>query len=312
MLSRIADSMFWLSRYLERSEGILRTTYTGYILSLDKSPVRINSWEPLINIFSGSDKFIHSPTSSSDILHHVLLDTHNLNAIKVILSRARENARGMQDHITKEVWEQVNLMYHMIQHPDVVQQIQGNAQITVVENLLKNCLLYTGIADSTMPRGMGWCFMNLGKHIERCLITIEITDYLFKKIDHELDVTKDILYWRNLLFSLSGYEFHLKNYRSNDTNLNVAHQVIFHPHFPHSINYSLTRVKKYLEDIISENELRDQSGILRQYGRLYSSVQFADFEWIRRYGFARYLEDTRRELMDFTNNFSQTFFSYSS
>jgi uncharacterized alpha-E superfamily protein len=92
----------------------------------------------------------------------------------------------------------------------------------------------------------------------------------------------------------------------------VAHQVIFHPHFPHSINYSLTRVKKYLDDIISENELRDQSGLLRQYGRLYSSVQFADFEWIRRYGFARYLEDTRRELIDFTNNFSQTFFSYSS
>jgi uncharacterized alpha-E superfamily protein len=303
--------MYWLSRYLERSEGILRTAYTGYILSLDKSPAGINSWEPLIKIFSSSEvQDISAP--SSVILQHALLDPKNPNAIKVILTRARENARGMQDHITKEVWEQVNLMYHMIQQPDVEQQLKSNAQITVVEQMLKNCLLYTGIADSTMPRGMGWSFMNLGKHIERCLITLEITDYLFKKVDYELAQNKDILYWRNLLFSLSGYEFHLKHYRSSDTNLNVAHQVIFHPHFPHSINYSLTRVKKYLEDILNENEIRDRSALLKQYGRLYSSVQFADFDWIRRHGFARYIGDTRSGLIDFSQQFSQSLISYSS
>ena len=313
MLSRTADSMFWLNRYLERSEGILRMLHTSYVLSLDKVPFGSNSWRPLLQIFSGlsEEKLEELEKKPNEIIHLLLLEAKNPNALIVILNKARENARGMQDHITKEMWEQVNLMYHLINNTETFKQLQGSKQIPATENLLKNCLLYTGITDSTMPRGMAWSFMNLGKYIERCLLTLELTDKLFKTIDYDLYMVKDILYWRTLLFSLSGYEFHLKNYRSADTNHNVAHQVIFNPLFPHSINYSLARVKKYLDDVVTENEPSGKNKLLNKFGRLYSSVEFADFEWIRKNGLSYFLQETRTELIQFSNALNQTFFSYS-
>lgn len=313
MLSRTADSMFWLNRYLERSEGILRMLHTSYILSLDKGPYGMNSWRPLLQIFSGmnEEKMEAIEKKPNDIIQLLLLESKNPNSLKVILNKARENARGMQDHITKEMWEQVNLLYHLINNTKTTEQLQVDEQLPATENLLKNCLLYTGITDSTMPRGMAWSFMNLGKYLERCLLTLDLTDKMFETINYDLTQEKDILYWRSLLFSLSGYEFHLKNYRSADTSHNVAHQVIFNPQFPHSINYSLARVKKYLDDVVSENDPVEKNQLLKQFGRLYSSIEFADFEWISKNGLPKFLQDTRNELLQFSRALSQTFFSYS-
>jgi uncharacterized alpha-E superfamily protein len=313
MLSRIADSMFWLNRYLERSEGMLRMLQTSYVLSLDKGPTGMNSWKPLLQIFTGlPDPAIEIlEDNHTEAVNLLLLDAKNLNSLKVILNRARENARGMQDHVTKEVWEQVNHMYHLINSPKTAEQLHSSDNLGTIEHLLKNCLLYTGITDSTMPRGMSWSFMNLGKYIERCLMTIELIDKQYKTIEYDMSQSKDILYWRGLLFSLSGYEFHLKNYRSTDYNYNVAHQVIFNPQFPHSIMYSLSRIKKYLDDVVKENNPSEKYSLLKQFGRLYSHVEFADFEWIKRSGLPEYLGETRGNLLQFSRSLSQSFFSYS-
>ncbi len=312
MLSRIADSMFWLDRYLERSEGMLRTLHTSYVLSLDKGPYGIDTWHTLLQIFTGlpDDQLAGLEKNTNDAIYYLLLDPKNMNSVKVVLNRARENARGMQDHITKEVWEQVNHMYHLINSPKTEEQLKGSDQLAAIEHLLKNCLLFTGITDSTMPRGMSWSFMSLGKYIERCLLTIELTDKHYRTIGYDLSQGKDILYWRSLLFSLSGYEFHLKNYRSAEINYNVAHQVIFNQQFPHSIMYSLSRIKKYLDDVVKENSPSEKYSLLKQFGRLYSNVEFADFEWIKRSGLPEYLEETRGNLLQFSRALSQSFFSY--
>ncbi len=313
MLSRIADSMYWLNRYIERSEGLLRMLHTSYVLSLDKGPNTSNTWRPMLQIFAGlrEESIAQIENKPADVVKLLLLDTKNLNSLRVNLNRARENARGMQDHITKEVWEQVNHMYHVINNPKTEQQLLSSDSLAAIEHLLKNCLLYTGITDSTMPRGMSWSFMSLGKYIERCLLTIDLTDKQYQSINYDLNQSKDILYWRSLLFSLSGYEFHLKNYRSTEYNHNVAHQVIFNPLFPHSIMYCLIRVKKYLDDVVRENNPSEKYTLLKQFGRLYSNVEFADFEWIKRSGLPGYLQETRTNLLQFSRALSQSFFSYS-
>jgi uncharacterized alpha-E superfamily protein len=248
-------------------------------------------------------------TEAQKILFHILLDPTNLNSLKVILNRARENARGMQDHITKEVWEQVNFLYHKINSKTIDVQLNTNNEIPVIESLLKNCLLYTGIVDSTMSRGMAWNFMNLGKYIERCLLSIELMEKHI--VGHDLSEEKDILYWRGLLFSLSGYEFHLKNYRSSEANYNVTHQVVLNPLFPHSVQYCLERINKYLENVVGENDPSDRSGLIRQFGRISSAVQFADVDMIRQEGMPHYLARLRSSMYQFSWNFSQTYFSYS-
>ena len=142
-------------------------------------------------------------------------------------------------------------------------------------------------------------------------MTIDITEKQYKAIGYDFGRSKDILFWRGLLLSLSGYELHLKTYRSTDYNYNVAHQAIFNREFPHSIMYSLTRVKKYLDDVVEENSPADKYALLKQFGRIYSNVEFADFDWIKRSGLPSYLEETRNNLLQFSRALSQSFFSYS-
>jgi uncharacterized alpha-E superfamily protein len=313
MLSRIADSLFWLNRYLERSEGMLRLMRTNYVLSLDKGPSDMNNWKPLLQIYSGLllEEQIQIQQSNQKVIGYLLMDPANENSFQMNLNKARENARGMQDHITKEVWEQVNYLYHTVNSKNTFEKLNSNNQLPTIEYLLKNCLLYTGIADSTMPRGMSWCFMNLGKYLERCLLTIELLDKYFANINYDFEDEKDILYWRSLLFSVSGYEFHLKNYRNSDTNINVAHQIIFNEQFPYSIFYCLTRIKKYVETIIDENKVKDKNLLVKEFGRIYSNVEFTDLDWIKKTGISVYLQTSRYNLLQFTNTLSQTFFSYS-
>ena len=311
MLSRSADALFWLARYIERSEGLLRILHTTYVLSMDRGPYANNSWKTILEIFSSLPKAEKELLENDPeiILEHILLDGKNVNSLKAILTKARENARGMQDHITKEVWEQVNFMFHMIHDKALGEQLKKNSQIPAIERYLKNCLLFTGIVDSTMPRGRAWDFMNLGKYIERCLMTIDLMQRQI--VDNDLTEEKDILYWRGLLFSLSGYEFHLKNYRTNEANDNVVHQVIMNNLFPHSVLYALHRIRKYLDNVVDENNPADQNGLKRQFGRICSSVEFADVEMVRRMGAPQFLKHTGDNLRDFTWALSQTYFSYS-
>lgn len=313
MLSRIADSMFWMNRYLERSEGLLRMMLTSYVLSLDKGSSGINSWEPAMQIFSGlpQDEKQKLAQKQNQVIHHLLLDEENNNSLKIILNKARENARGMQDHITKEMWEQVNQMYHLVNNPKTTKQLLGGDQLAAMETLLNQCLLYTGITDSTMPRGMGWNFMNLGKFIERCQLTLSITADHFQRIGKDDEKQRDILYWRSLLFTLSGYELHLKNYRSPDTDKNVLDQVIFNRQFPHSLLYSLERLKKYLEDLIEQNQPQERAELMRKLGRLMSHIQYADQSSLSGDKLQNFLETTQNYINDYHYQLTHTFFSYS-
>jgi uncharacterized alpha-E superfamily protein len=311
MLSRNADALFWLARYIERSEGLLRILHSTYVLSMDRGPYANNSWKTILEIFSTlpkaeRDKIENDPDI---ILEHILLEGKNSNSLKAILTKARENARGMQDHITKEVWEQANYMFHMMYNATLAEQLKKNKQIPAIERCLKNCLLFTGIVDSTMPRGRAWDFMNLGKYTERCLMTIDLMQRQI--VDNDLSEEKDILYWRGLLFSLSGYEFHLKNYGANEANDNVIHQVIMNVLFPHSVLYCLNRIRTYLENVIDANNPSDINGLKKQFGRICSSVEFADVEMVRKMGAPQFLKHTGDSLRDFTWALSQTYFSYS-
>ena len=202
MLSRIADSLFWLNRYMERADCLLRSMKTNYILSLDKGINSDLTWRPVLEIFTTlSDNDInHLENDTNSTLHYLLTDTDNINSLKAILTKARENARGVQDHITKEVWEQINQMYHMVNDPNVETNLSGYDTLQTIENFSKNSLLFMGITDITMPRGSGWSFMNLGRYIERCTHTLVITNRQYKSISYDLEKNVDLLQWQYLLF----------------------------------------------------------------------------------------------------------------
>jgi len=298
---------------MERADGLLRVMKTNYILSLDKGVNTNLTWQPVLEMFTHIDKdqiaALENDTGAAVRL--LLTDTDNDNSLKVILTRARENARGVQDHITKEVWEQVNQMYHIVNHPNLASKLTGHEALETIENFSKNSLLFTGVTDTTMPRGTGWSFMNLGRYIERCTQTNEIADKQFSNIHYDLSANVDITGWRYLLLSLSGFELHLKTYRSSNYNQNVLHQVLVNQDFTRSVFYSLARIDRYLEDVISENKSAGTEALQRFFGRLYSEVKYMDFDTLNGINLQQCLQHVRRNMLDFSKLLAQNFFSYS-
>jgi len=313
MLSRIADSLFWLNRYMERADGMLRIAATHYIFSMDKDVNGTMTWMPIMEIFTDfEESYLRSKENNTEeCLKRLLLDTSNTNCLKTLVNRARENARGAQDHITKEVWEEVNQMYHLVNQPYLVQKIDSFLGMEVMEPLIRHTMLYAGITDITMPRGTGWCFMNLGKYIERCLQTIAFVQKQLELSNFREADTNDLLQWKYLLFSLSGYELHVKTYRSGNHNYNVLHQVLINENFPRSVVYSLQRIEHYLNKVIAKNMNDERSALIRSFGRLFSKVRYMELDSLSKDDVPVFIEDIKSELIEFNQKVVQHFFSYS-
>lgn len=312
MLSRVADGMFWLNRYMERTDGMLLTLNTFYILSFDKELEDSQGYKPLLEYYTNLSKKQISEVQfdTNFVLKYLVCDNQNLNSVKNLIIKARENARGSQDKITKELWEHINSLYHFMNAPDLPKKLETSEAMNIMTKLNKDFLLYNGILQVTMPRGLGWCFSSIGKHIERCLQTISLTQSYFAPIQYDLEGKEDLLYWRRLLLSLSGYELYLKSYSNIPHNRKVVQQVIFNRDFAHSVIYTLGLIEVYLNNLFKDNNLSEARTLHNQFGRLKSSVEFTDYHNLTNQQLEEVLNDTKNQLIQFSTDFSKLFFSY--
>jgi uncharacterized alpha-E superfamily protein len=166
MLSRVADSLYWMSRYLERTDGILRMLKINYASSQDD--IHEFSWKPVLRTFTYIDEETADNIAyhSRDVLQYMVTDKENTNSVLNIITRARESARSVQDHITKELWQCLNDFYHIVRDEHLVLGIHKDDPVTILDTLIKQGLLYFGIMDITMARGEGFAFINIGKFLE--------------------------------------------------------------------------------------------------------------------------------------------------
>ncbi len=312
MLSRVADGMFWLNRYMERADGMLLTLNTYYILSFDKEMNDSQGYRPLLEYYTDLSKnqIVQSQYDTNFVLKYIICDNQNSNSVKNLVIKARENARGSQDKITKELWEHINSLYHFMNSPDLSKKLETHEALSIITKLNKDLLLYNGILHVTMPRGMGWCFSSVGKHIERCLQTISMTQSYYKPISYDLEGNEDLLYWRRLLLSLSGYEQYLKSYSNISHNRKVVQHVIFNRDFSHSVIYTLEYIDKYLDYLFKDNNLSEVRTLKNQFGRLKSLVAYTDYHHISGQQLDEMLKDTKSQLAQFSTDFSKLFFSY--
>ncbi|TDD99543.1 alpha-E domain-containing protein [Flavobacterium cellulosilyticum] len=312
MLSRVADGMFWLNRYMERTDGMLLTLNTFYILSIDKDLEDFHGYKPILEYYTNlSDKQIgEAQFDTNFVLKYLVCDNLNPSSVKNLIRKARENARGSQDKITKELWEHINSLYHYINNPDLPKKLETAEAMTIIAKLNKDFLLYNGIMQVTMPRGLGWSFSCIGKNIERCLQTISLTQAYYAPIHYNLEGTEDLLYWRRLLLSLSGYELYLKSYSNIPHNRKVVQQVIFNPDFGHSVIYTLGLIETYLDILFKDNTLSEARTLHNQFGRLKSSIKFTDYHNLTNEQLEYVLKDTKSQLIQFSTDFSKLFFSY--
>lgn len=310
MLSRVADSLYWMSRYMERTDSILRMLKVNYASSQDDA--QDFSWKPVLRIFTYMEdvRINEMARNNREVIHFLVLDRENANSVFNVVTKARENARSVQDNITKELWQCLNDFYHLVREPQLERSLRTGDPVTVLDTLIRQGMLYYGIVESTMFRGEGLCFMNVGKYLERSLQSADILDIKFSDLSYNLDQTTDTTYWKYLLLSISGYALYLKTYRSGFEAKNVVDQVLFNMNFPRSLLYSITLLQRYFERLKESSNEKNYNQVLFMIGRLHSKVRYSTVQSISQTGLHSYLRDVHGDLSAISQTLNQKYFAY--
>jgi uncharacterized alpha-E superfamily protein len=307
MLSRVADAVFWMARYMERTDNVLRVMRTNYIASQDE--IQNFDWQLWVDGFSAQVRNSNVPVNNyRDALFHLLLNKENDNSVLINIVRARENARSIQDYITKEVWQCINDYYHLIQDKNTEQLLLESDPVTAIDHLQRESTLFYGTVDVTMSRGEGYTFLNFGKYIERPLRSLDILEL---KMEEMTRGGNEAMHWKYLLYSLSGYEFHTKQYKNALQMSEVIHQVFMNTQFPHSVLYSLKQSERYFKrlDTISVPEYFKEMEFL--IGKVISNLKYginpqADAEEVK-----TLILKTRAEIKALAYKLATLYFGYS-
>jgi uncharacterized alpha-E superfamily protein len=309
MLSRVADTIYWLARYLERTQAMLQVIRIQYIASQDEP--HYWGWQPLLYTYGDlseaevAQRAPHTP----QVLYHLIFDRENGASVYHNIVRGRENARAVQDHITKEVWQSLNDYYHLIRHETMAHQTLGEDPVSGLDALLQQSVLYVGTVQNTMPRDEGYIFLKLGKFLERALQTVELlrlSEHLFAgeaacdSGGHEL---------RYLLYSLLGYELYIKTYQGDLEPRHVLELILYNNDFPHSLLYSLGQLLRYCERLKDKSRPESYEHLRFLIGKARTTVAYSTVQAQQGGALGPFLGQVRGELLDITTALSNSYFS---
>lgn len=311
MLSRVADSLFWMSRYLERTDSVLRMLKINHQASQD-DPEDF-TWRPVLRIFTSlpDDQMAAMEKDGRKVMSYMVCSRDNPNSVFNMVTSARENARGVQDNITKEVWQTLNEFYHKIRDPKLEFSLRTEDPVTTLDYLVRQCMVYYGVVESTMFRGDGHGFMGMGKYLERATQSASILEVKFNDLSYDMDKTTEVTYWKHLLMSVSGYALYLKTYRSGFEARNVVDQVLFDVDFPRSVLYSLNQLHRYFGRLKSEQNVEGFAKVDNLIGKVRSKVQYSDVANVSKMGLHNYLSDITQDIYTIGSTLNQYYFAYS-
>lgn len=313
MLSRVANSIYWMSRYYERAENIARFIDVNLHLILD-SPVELDEqWEPLIKITGDSEHFKErygDDAAKDNVIHFLTFDRENPNSIISALTNARENARSVREIISSEMWEQINKSYfNLLRAEGETDRLDSPHDFYT--NIKMQSHLFIGITDTTMSHGEGWHFARLGRLIERADKTSRILDVkYFILLPRVEDVGSPIdnIEWAALLKSASAFEMYRKKYRKIDPR-KVAEFLILDSYFPRSIHYCLIKAEESLHYITGTDPGTYRNEAERKLGRLCSELDYANIDEIISGGLHEYLDNFQTKLNLVGDAIFDTFFA---
>lgn len=308
MLSRVANSICWIARYMERTNGMLRLIRTNYISSQDE--VVGFSWHSVLRLYSDlpasqTEQIKHH---SPKVLEHLILDLNNTSSVCNNIYRSRENARAAQDHITKEVWQCLNDYHHLIRDQQIHNQVRYGDPLTAFDALIQHGMLYYGTVDSTMARGEGFNFLNIGKFLERAILSADMLNIKLSELVDDTKLSSETIEWRYLLYSLSGYELYLKTYQGKFETKNVVEQVLYEGNFPHSVLYCLQQLTRYFERLREESLPDSYAEVEFLIGKTTNHVKYSNIENATVNEQQLFLKEVRRQLFQIANAFNQFYF----
>jgi uncharacterized alpha-E superfamily protein len=287
MLSRVADALFWMSRYMERAEQTARMLDVWFHLELDLSGVGSAPFEMHWNALSAilqarppaSDPSSTHPLSLSQWL---TFDAQNPASILACLSRARLNARGIRGNLDSDVWRELNKLYWRLQEPDFVRRSK-ESPYELYQCVEVGSALFQGQIDAATTHDEGWHFIQLGKYVERADKTLRILDVqnqVLSDLTDPADLSLMNLHWAAVLKSCKAYEPYQRRHVGRVDPDRVIEFLLLDPSFIRSVHFCLEAIIKHLA-AIEGPQPRELTAADRLLGLMRADLAYRPLEQLR-------------------------------
>ncbi|MEX1075810.1 MAG: alpha-E domain-containing protein [Pirellulales bacterium] len=295
MLSRVAESVYWMNRQIERAENVARSVETALDLALEGTISHGRLWNALVCAFGDEADFWerHAAADQASVISFLAFDPANANSISSCLHAARENARTVRDMISSPMWEEINKVHLYVQ--SAAQRYGGWLHPReFLEELKRSSQLITGVADATMSHGEGWHFGRLGRLVERADKTSRVLDveHYFKPAAGTIHTNSDAaasaakngvvagelpgadaVQWSAVLESASALEMYRKQYGAVSRR-NVAEFLVFDRFFPRAMHFCLIKAEESLLAITGGSKGAYTNPAEQQLGRLRAKLDY--------------------------------------
>jgi uncharacterized alpha-E superfamily protein len=321
MLSRVADSLYWMSRYLERAEHTTRLLDVNLNLMLDESAASADRRWQRVLLALGNPKDIEWTGDPYALTHELTFDTSHKGSILSCIICARENSRHVREQISTEQWHRLNSLYLEVTRPQLEFDSHAQAllssteqQTEFLQRVMEAVHQFQGVTDSTMSHGEGWQFIQVGRYIERASATAMLIEAYHKDLwaphDH-LPEKNEYLDWMGLLRSATAFEAYCKVYTADLTPERILEFLLLDEQFPHSLRFSIDSLQNALEAIQRESGKQRTAQLSRLAGRLQASLSFSRVDDILDQDVIAYLRSIQAQCRQIHETIFEMYVDYS-
>jgi len=278
LLSRVAESLYWMARYIERTENVARFVGVNMHLMLDL-PSEEKQWQPIVDTTGDAQIFKerYGEATQDTVIQFLASDAKNPNSVFSCIRAARENARSVREIISSEMWEQVNALYLLVREADTR---SPDALPNYFHEVRMACDQFQGVTDSTMTHNEAWHFIGLGRTLERADKTTRLLDvkyFILLPSLSDVGTPFDEIQWSAVLRSVSGFEM----YRKKHGRISPARMVeflVFDNEFPRAVRYSIGRADRSLHNITGTSPGAFSCSSEQRLGMLKSELDYGRFD----------------------------------
>jgi len=299
MLSRVADSLYWMSRYLERAENTVRQLDVTMSLMLDTGGASAGMrWQRLMASL-GKPTGMDWNGDFETMARNLFFDSLNPASITFCVNCARENARQVREEISSEQWQRLNRLFHQMHAPQAQTQFRSNIN-DALASVVDGIHLFKGVSDTTMIHGQGWQFIRLGRYLERAYATATLLEVyqpvLFQQAESD-QAGYQYLELVGLLRCCTSFEAYCQVYTADLTPDRILEFLLFNRDFPHAIRYCVDGIRHAIESIQRTGGRRPPDELAAVIGRLHAMLGYTTIGEILVGDAAGFLHTIREQCM---------------
>ena len=314
MLSRVAESIYWISRYVERAENVARFIDVNYNLTLGEGAALREQWAPLVSTTGDHELFaeLYGDSSRENVLQFLAYDDRNPNSILSCIKNARENARSVRETITVPMWQQINEFYLLVTSAAREgSSLEEPNEFCDAVKLASHTLL--GLTYATMSHGEAWHFARMGRLMERADKTSRIVDvqyFILLPSAEDVGSSLDVVRWSALLRSASALAMY-RRVHGRITPEQVAEFLVLDRNFPRSMHFCLIRAQDSLRTITNSQAGTFSCRSEKLMGRLRTDLDYTGIDDVIQQGMHEYIDAFQTRLNHLGQAIHQDFFRVS-